>query len=433
MTSDTLLEVLKPLQKLHTTGIDLSLKRIEALLHKLGNPQERLPPVIHVAGTNGKGSTLSFIQRILQESGLIIHRYTSPHLARFNERIILANREIEDDRFIRMVRHVTRINAGKSITFFEMITAVALILFSRIQADFVLLETGLGGRLDASNVVPRPAISVITSISHDHQAFLGNTIEKITREKAGIMRKNCPVVIAKQGHKAAENILVDCAASIGAPIFCHGFQWRYSVTKSGFTVDFMGNNIALPPPRLNGEHQYENASSAVVVCKLLRQYTSRIGEAHLVNGIKNAIHRGRFEHLTTGVAKRLPRCTVYIDGAHNPSAAIMLNATLRSMSIKNIVCVVGMTRNKDVTAFIAPLQSSIAKVYVVPLQDHEIFELPGQSVAALAKSIKGRGIKDVIPCASLEQAIERIRINDNGTVLFTGSLHLVGQILSTVA
>ena len=430
MTSDKVQTVLKRLQKLHPATIDLGLKRTFDLLDKLGNPQNNLPPVLHIAGTNGKGSTLSFIQAMLEDAHLKVHRYTSPELVRFNERYILAGREISDDDLVELLEAVETINAGQPITFFEITTVCAFKAFADVPADVVLLETGLGGRLDSTNVVPNTAVNVITSISKDHEAFLGNTPAKIAIEKAGILRPMTPVITAPQLDSDATFALHTYINKIGAFPNMHMVNWDYEITNNGFSVSFNGGTIQCPHPNLIGKHQYENASVAVVACQALRSRGIKITKENCQNGIAKAVHRGRFEHIKTGLASILKNKEIYLDGGHNPSASTAIKTSLEKIGAKKITLVCGMLEGKDTENFIAPIKDYIDTVYCVPVKHNPFSTAPGQDPHKLVKTFKECGIEHATACIDLNTAIEHLKKDINKIILCAGSLHLVGDILA---
>ena len=430
MPSNKVQAVLKRLQDLHPETIDMGLGRTFDLLEKLGNPQDTLPPVLHIAGTNGKGSTLSFIQAILEDAGLRVHRYTSPELVRFNERYIIAGTEISDTNLIKLLEEVERVNNGNPITFFEITTACAFKAFADNDADVVLLETGLGGRLDSTNVVMNTAVNVITSISKDHEAFLGDTPAKIALEKAGILRPMTSAIVAPQQDDGATFALHTCINRIGAFPQMHRVNWDYTITQNGFSVSYNGGTIACPHPNLVGMHQYENASVAIVACQALRSKGLKISKENCQNGVAKAVHRGRFEHIKTGLAKNLAGKDIYLDGGHNPSASAAIKTSLEKMGAKNLTLVCGMLEGKDTAGFIAPIKSYIKTVLCVPIKDNPFSTAPGQNPIGLAETFKQCGIDDVTACTDLQDAIGKLKNDENPIILCAGSLHLIGDILA---
>ncbi len=430
MTTNKVQEILKRLQKLHPETIELGLERTFSLLQKLENPQNALPPVLHIAGTNGKGSTLSFIQAILEDAGLSVHRYTSPELIRFNERYIINGREISDTDLVQLLEEVEKINAGEPITFFEITTVCAFKVFAENPADVVLLETGLGGRLDSTNVVQNTAVNIITSISKDHEVFLGNTPAKIAVEKAGILRKNTPAIIAPQTDIGAINALKSYMQNLGTIGYFCGESWSYDRTHTGFIVKFDKKEVVCTHPNLVGDHQYENASTAIMACNALRDEGLNITTQNMQNGITKAVHRGRFEHIKSGLADIFPSKDIYLDGGHNPAAAKAIKTSLEKVDAKKITLVCGMLEGKDTANFIAPIHHFIDNVICVPVQDNPFSTAPGQNPKKLAQSFVNAGISNVLACPDLDMAIQSLKDNSQDIVLFAGSLHLVGDVLN---
>ena len=278
-------EALERLARLHPKLIDLGLGRSLELLEKLGQPQHHLPPVIHLAGTNGKGSTLSFLRAMLEAEGKSIHAYTSPHLVRFHERIRLAGTLIDDQRLADLLEEVETVNGDEPMTFFEVTTTAAMLAFTRVEADYTLLETGLGGRMDSTNVVDQPLATVITRIARDHEHFLGNTLTAIAREKAGIMRAGVPVFCARQPHAEAMEELVSQAEKIGANLLLSGRDFMISRDDRGVTVQRGGREILIPRTGLNGPHQGDNAGLAAAV---LMEVAPNISDAAIIRGAEAA-------------------------------------------------------------------------------------------------------------------------------------------------
>ena len=263
-------KLIERLERLHPKIIDLSLDRLNNLLNALDNPQKRLPPVIHVAGTNGKGSTIAILRSIQNAAGLSIHAYTSPHLVHLNERFIIAGKEITEKSLIQTLTECENANAGAEITFFEIITAAGLLVFSKIKADLLLLEVGLGGRFDATNVVSNPILSIITPISLDHQQYLGDTLEKIAYEKAGILKEKRPAVIGQQGPEALKVIKLK-AEETGSPLFIFQRDWNITETKSAIKFEVEGSTSYFEKPNLKGIHQIQNAGIAIAATHYLKE------------------------------------------------------------------------------------------------------------------------------------------------------------------
>ena len=312
---------LERLKSLHPQLIDLSLDRILPLLQALGRPQDKLPPVIHVAGTNGKGSTVAFLRAIAEAAGLTAHVLTSPHLVRFVERIRVAGRLIEETALAEILERVEAANAGRPITFFEITTVAALLAFAETPADLCLIEVGLGGRFDATNVIEHPAVTVITPVDYDHQDFLGSEISRIAWEKAGIIKPGRPVVSAHQQAEAALVIEAE-ADKLGAPLRMAGLDFD-AYGQAGRLIVQIGERLYdLPPPNLVGPHQFGNAGVAVAAALALND--PRITEAALAEGVSHAVWPARMQRLIAGplAEKAAARgADLWLDGGHNPHAA----------------------------------------------------------------------------------------------------------------
>ncbi|MDH3234745.1 MAG: bifunctional folylpolyglutamate synthase/dihydrofolate synthase, partial [Alphaproteobacteria bacterium] len=307
-------------QSLHPRVIDLSLGRIEHLLAALGNPERALPPVLHIAGTNGKGSTLAFLRGMLEAAGHAVHLYTSPHLIRFNERIVVAGKEIGDASLLALLDECEQANDGASITFFEFTTAAAYLAFARTPADILLLETGLGGRLDATNVIDAPALTAITPVSLDHQGFLGDDLAGIAAEKAGILKAGITGVVAAQPALAMDAITAR-ADEIGAPLYCEGTDWRVEPVADGFRFSGRTEALTLPRPYMTGDHQLANAGMALACLESLPGFT--VDDAAKARGIAGTRWPARLQRLRTGpLGEALPGgWELWLDGGHNPAAA----------------------------------------------------------------------------------------------------------------
>ena len=417
-------EVLLRLQNLHRENIDLGLDRTFKLLEKMGNPQNNLPPVIHIAGTNGKGSTLSFIQGILESAGLTVHRYTSPELVKFNERYIVSGNEISDEDLLRYLLDVEKINDGDPITFFEITTAVCFKMFADNPADVVLLETGLGGRLDSTNVVPNTAVNVLTNISLDHEAFLGDTVEKIAYEKSCIIRAGANVVIAPQTSPTIDNVIMDKCDEMGAKIISHKLHWNYEKTADGLTLKTDSGMYKLPKPALVGNHQYDNSATAVMACLQLSRFGIEVSEDDFINGLKNAVHRGRFEKISL---KNIDK-QVYMDGGHNPSAGIAIADNLKSNGVEKINVICGMLSGKDVANFIKPIKPYIDQIYTLRVADNPFSTAPAMTANELAEAFTKLGL-NATPCDGLDMALDLANNHSNEIVACIGSLHLVGDLI----
>ncbi len=311
--------ILNRLLSLHPKIIDLSLERMERILARLGNPEEKLPPVIHVAGTNGKGSTVAYIRSILEQAGLKVHCYTSPHLVKFHERIYVAGETIAEEKLSALLEECEAANGDAPITFFEITTAAAFLAFARTPADYLILEVGLGGRLDATNVIAKPALSVITTVDYDHQQYLGNTLTAIAHEKAGILKKGVPAIIGVQPDEARAEI-ERVAERTGAPVFIANQDWQ-SFEQHGRLV-FQDENglLDLSLPQLKGRHQVDNAGNAIAAIRMLDD--KRVSELHIEQGLKSVVWPARMQRLGAGaLTSLLPKdAELWLDGGHNPSA-----------------------------------------------------------------------------------------------------------------
>lgn len=418
--------ILARLLDLHPKLVDLSLGRVERLLAALGNPELNLPPVVHVTGTNGKGSTLAFLRAIMEAAGYRVHAYASPHLVYFHERIRLAGDLITEDHLEAVLAECERANAGEDITFFEITTAAAFLAFSRTPADIVLLENGLGGRLDATNVVPRPAMTGITPISLDHQQFLGDTIDLIAAEKAGIIKSGVPCVVGPQVPEA-HAVLAATAARIGAPLIAHGKDWSVAATIDGLQVTLHGEVISLPKPNLGGAHQFINAAHAVVMARHLDGFD--ITDDDLRAGVSSADWPARLQRLTTGpIIDALPdNCEVWLDGGHNPDAGQALAAhAADAWSGRPLYLIAGMINTKDPAGYFAPLSPMVDSVQCVTIPN----ETASVSADDLAETAREAGhVATAAPSAV--EAAEAIAGSVSGParVLVCGSLYFAGHIL----
>src|SRR5581483_2991145 len=364
--------ILTRLTALHPKRIDLSLGRIERLLAALDHPERKLPPVIHVVGTNGKGSTVAFLRAILEAAGQRVHAYTSPHLVRFNERFRLAadegGRLVGDAELSDVLEECERANGGAPITIFEITTAAGFLLFSRHPADVLLLEVGLGGRLDATNVVERPLISVITPISIDHTDFLGDTLEKIAIEKAGILKPGVPAVSAAQ-HRHAIAAVEREAGRIGAPLKIAGQDWTATEERGRLVYQDDSGLLDLPAPRLHGRHQFENAGLAIAA---LRTARFRIAPSSYEAGMLAADWPARLHRLGQGKLARVAPAgsELWLDGGHNPDGGRAVAAALADLEdrvSRPLVLIVGMLRNKDCRGFLANFTGLARRLIAVPV------------------------------------------------------------------
>jgi dihydrofolate synthase / folylpolyglutamate synthase len=421
-TSD---RVLERLGRLHPKLIDLSLGRVERLLAALGDPQDRLPPTVHLAGTNGKGSTIATMRACLEASGLRAHVYTSPHLVRFHERIRLAGRLIDEDALLAVLEECERANGGAPITYFEITTAAAFLAFARSPADIVLLETGLGGRLDATNVISRPAVTAITPISLDHQAFLGDTIAAISAEKAGILKPGAPAVIGPQPPEAAA-VFAARAAAVGAPLICFGEEWRCQSRGDGMHYTGPRWQLDLPLPSLAGAHQIINAGTAIACLEQLTDFS--MGPQTIAEGLRHIEWPARLQRLSHGpLVTALPAgWELWLDGGHNPGAGAVLAEMAAGWRDRPLYLVAGMLNTKDAAGFLAPLATQAAALRAVTIP-HEQNPLPARALAAAAHSVGLSARTSGSVVAAVHDLTAR---GATGRILICGSLHFAGTVLA---
>jgi dihydrofolate synthase/folylpolyglutamate synthase len=412
---------------LHPKKIDLSLGRIERLLDELGAPQKRLPPVVHVAGTNGKGSTIAFMRAALEAAGKHVHVYTSPHLVRFNERIRLAGKLVDDDRLADVFDRCERINDGKPITVFEITTAAALLLYSETPADYLLLEVGLGGRYDATNVIERPAAAVITSISIDHVEFLGSTIEKIAYEKAGILKSGAPAVVAEQDERALAVIQAE-AERVGAPLILNGRDFSLCEENGRLVFEDELGLVDLPPPRLPGRHQHGNAANALAA---LRAIEPGLSLGALERGLTDAEWPARLQRLRGRLVELAPaRAELWLDGGHNEDGGRVLAAAMadfEDQSPRPLVMICGTLSTKDTAGFLRHFKGLAQELLAVPIAG----EHAGRSAEEVAVIATGVGIQ-AAALPSVEAALRFLSARTWPTpprVLIAGSLYLAGTVL----
>lgn len=425
MTAQPSDRVLERLSRLHPKLIDLSLGRIEHLLAALGNPHENLPPVIHVAGTNGKGSTIATLRACLEAGGCRVHAYTSPHLVRFHERIRLAGRLIEEQALVELLEECERANGGAPITYFEITTAAAFLAFARTPADIVLLETGLGGRLDATNVIRRPAVTAITPISLDHQAFLGDTIAKIAAEKAGILKMGAPVVIGPQPPDA-EAVIETRAGETGAPLLRWQREWCCDMAGNGMSFTGRHWRLDLPLPSLAGAHQIVNAGTAIACLEQLRDV--RLPSDAIAQGLRQIEWPARLQRLTRGqlAAMMPPGWELWLDGGHNPGAGMILAEVIAGWRDRPLYLIVGMLITKDAAGFLAPLAPYAEELAAVTIPGEEN-PLPAETIAVAARALGMTANAAPSVAAALGQFISEA---SGGRVLICGSLHLAGTVLA---
>ena len=424
-------KLIERLERLHPKIIDLSLDRLNNLLNALDNPQKRLPPVIHVAGTNGKGSTIAILRSIQNAAGLSIHAYTSPHLVHLNERFIIAGKEITEKSLIQTLTECENANAGAEITFFEIITAAGLLVFSKIKADLLLLEVGLGGRFDATNVVSDPILSIITPISLDHQQYLGDTLEKIAYEKAGILKEKRPAIIGQQGPEALKVIKLK-AEETGSPLFIFQRDWNITETKSAIKFEVEGSTSYFEKPNLKGIHQIQNAGIAIAATHYLKEVLP-IKNGSIDQGLLTVKWPARLQKINEGpLINILPtNVELWIDGGHNQNASLLIAHTIRNWKIKNpclsIHMVFGCLSNREIKALLQPFIDIIDLVQTVRIPE-QANSASRELVAHTAKSMGFRAN----PADTVTKAIKNIVSLSTGKrlILIYGSLYLSGSVLA---
>jgi dihydrofolate synthase / folylpolyglutamate synthase len=425
-------EILSRLLDLHPKRIDLSLGRIERLLLALGNPEERLPPVVHVAGTNGKGSTIAFMRAMLEAAGKSVHVYTSPHLIDFNERIRIGHLQggmlVDDAALEQALARCELANAGAPITFFEITTAAAFLLFAENPADVLLLEVGLGGRVDATNVISNPALTIVTPVSIDHPEFLGDTIEKIAVEKAGIFKRGVPAILAEQNDNALA-VLEAQANRVNAPVIVGGQDFVAREENGRFVYEDERGLLDLPLPKLVGRHQQLNAGTAIAA---VRRLDPSLAVSAIENGLRQAEWPARLQRLKRGrVAALAPRqAEIWLDGGHNADggrALAQVMADFEEKSPRPLILICGTLATKQTRAFLRPFKGLAQEVIAVPIGgDHH-----GRSPAEIAFAAQQEGI----PAAASESvgsALEYLSARDWSApprILITGSLYLAGEVL----
>ena len=406
----------------HPKIMDLTLERMWRILAALDHPERRLPPVIHIAGTNGKGSTLAMIRAGLEGAGHVTHAYTSPHLARFHERIRLAGDLIDEDLLSDMLDRCLVANGTDAITYFEITTAAALLAFAETPADYTLLEVGLGGRLDATNVVDTPALCVITPVDMDHQQYLGDTLGRIAGEKAGIIKRGVPVIVGRQ-HDDGLAVIEAQAARLSAPLYAYGQHWHVWEEAGRLVFQDETGLLDLPKPTLLGAHQIENAGIALAALRVMGK-----GEAACEAAMTRAVWPARMQRLRHGpLVDSAPRAEVWLDGGHNPHAAHAIAALLAGMGARPTHLICGMLNTKDVTGFMAPLAAVAQSLHAV--------SIPGQSATLTASDTATAARAAGLPAHeadSVAAALATITAQDpEARILICGSLYLAGEILKT--
>lgn len=430
----SLAEVITRLSALHPSRIDLSLDRMHRLLERLDHPELRLPPVIHVTGTNGKGSTVAYLRAILEAAGLRVHAYTSPYLVRINECFRLGRPGggvlVGDDELKSALEHCERTNAGAPLTFFEAKTAAAFWLFAQHEADVLLLEVGLGGRLDSTNVVDAPLATVIAPISMDHTEFLGDSLTSIAGEKAAIIKRNAPVTTAEQAPEAMA-VIEQQARRQRAPLYAAGQQWHVSVARGRLVYQDDRGLMDLSAPKLFGPHQFDNAGLAIATLRTIE--TLKIGHAAFEAGIVNAEWPARMQRLSSGRLLEMgpPGCEIWLDGGHNAEGGRVAAAALGDLEervSRPRVVIAGMMASKDATGFLANFAGLTRHIIAVgiPGQDNA---MPSDRLADAARTLGMR----VEISAGIEAALHtlaRLTYEVPPLILITGSLYLAGHVLA---
>ncbi len=404
---------------LHPKVIDLTLDRMHRLLAALGNPERSIPPAIHIAGTNGKGSTQAMIRAGLEAAGHRVHAYTSPHLARFHERIRLGGELISETALTALLDECVEANGPDPITFFEITTAAAFLAFARAQADWTLLEVGLGGRLDATNVIT-PRLSIITPVSIDHQQYLGDTLIEIAGEKAGIIKRGIPVIVGPQTDEA-RGVIEDRAARLGAPVLAYGQHWHVAEDRNRLIFQDEDGLLDLPLPNLPGPHQVQNAGAAIAALRHLGK-----DEAACEAAVTHAFWPARMQRLRTGpLAESAPGVELWLDGGHNPAGGEAVAATLARMPKRPTYLICGMLNTKDVRGYMTPLSPLVTRLYAVSIPG-EINTLPSEATRDAALSV-GMPAETADTIGDALRAVTRN--SANARVLICGSLYLAGSVL----
>lgn len=417
LTSDVILD---RMMTLHPKVIDLTLGRVERLLAALGHPERAIPPAIHIAGTNGKGSTQAMIRAGLEAGGETVHAYTSPHLARFHERIRLAGELISEPALTAILDECVQANGPDEITFFEITTCAAFLAFARTPADWTLLEVGLGGRLDATNVVDHPRLTIITPVSMDHESFLGDTLAKIAGEKAGIIKRGVPCIVGPQEPEGLD-VIEAKAVALGAPLWVFGQHWNVWEERGRLVYQDENGLLDLPLPNLPGPHQVQNAGAAIAALRLLGR-----GEAACEAAVTRAHWPARMQRLRQGPLVDLaPQVELWLDGGHNPAGGAAVAATLARMPRRETHLICGMLNTKDVAGYMAPLAAQVTRLHAV--------SIPGEKNTLPAEATRDAALKvgiDAVTSGSVAEALAGIAAAvPEARVLICGSLYLAGSIL----
>ena len=412
--------ILARMMSLHPKVIDLTLDRVHRLLAALDHPEKSLPPVIHIAGTNGKGSTQAMIRAGLEAEGALVHAYTSPHLARFHERIRLAGSLISEPALAALLDEAVAANGPDPITFFEITTVAALLAFARTKADYTLLEVGLGGRLDATNVIDRPALTVITPVSIDHQQYLGDTLPEIAGEKSGILKRGVPCIVGPQ-EAAGLDVIEARATKLGVPLFIYGQHWHTSQEAGRMIYQDENGLLDLPLPSLLGAHQITNAGAAIAALRYFGKSSAACEAA-----VTRPEWPARMQRLRQGpLVDAAPGIELWLDGGHNPAGGQAIGATLAAMPKRPSYLICGMLNTKDIKAYLYPLASHIQALHAISIPN-EINTLSAENTRDAAISVGMRATAE----ADVMAALNSIKAQDaNARVLICGSLYLAGMIL----
>lgn len=423
--------IVQRLLSLHPRIITLGLERIEHLLKALGSPEKKLPPLVHVAGTNGKGSLVAYLRAMAEAAGYRVHVYTSPHLVRFNERIRIAGRLIDDGELDEMLTECEEANGSRPIAFFEITTALAYLAFSRVPADLGIIEVGMGGRFDATNVI-EPALSAITPVGYDHTGFLGDKLEGIAWEKAGIIKRAVPAVIGRQREVSTAVIEAE-AAKLAAPLFRMGREWQVTPTPGGFRYDSDQLGLDLPAPALAGPHQLDNAATAVACIERLRAARFDIDDKAIRTGLSAVEWPARLQRLTKGplVEALPPGCELWLDGGHNEDCGLALGRMASDWAKEPaplpLYLVFAMQTTKDASGFLRPLARHAVAARAVPFPAGHAAYTPAEACAKAAEV----GL-DCVPVNDIGAALEDLLATQPAPmrILICGSLYLAGTVLA---
>ena len=418
--------VLERLTRLHSRPIDLSLDRMRRLCHALGDPQRRLAPVVHVAGTNGKGSTIAFLRAIAEAAGLRVHVYTSPHLVQFRERVRLAGALVADEEFASLLERVEAINEGQPITQFEATTAAAFLAFAEVPADICLVEVGLGGRFDATNVIDQPVLSVITPVAHDHCEFLGETIPEIAFEKAGVIKAGIPTISASQT-KMARDVIEREARRAQAPLAIAGRDFEIGVQDGQIRFHDFRGSLKLPSPGLAGAHQLMNAGVAVATARRLG-----LSQSAIAQGVRNAVWPARLQRITEGPLSdrvKAKGAQLWLDGAHNPHAIATIVPALDRLRIESAspLCIVlGLLTSKDAPGILENLKA-LQPFRLIVTDFNAAPAAKAETLAALAHSA-GLAV-EAAPSLTAAMDLALVGVDASPIIVVCGSLYLAGELL----